>query len=210
MSGLRTLKKRQTEQKLWTTAVELFTQRSFEKVSVAEIAAAAEVSTMTVFNYFPTKEDLVMRPLEQHTDELAQVVRDRAGGRSAVDALREQFLTALAQFDPSTGLNDEERILAVVRLIHATPSLWARTIAVISESEESLAVQLQAQDPAGDPLTARAAAAQLAAARRVLVVENQRRLLAGGRAAVLLEAARADAVRVFGQVEAGLGDYCRR
>jgi len=210
VAGLRTRKKWQTEQKLWKTAVGLFAERGFEKVSVAEIAAAAEVSTMTVFNYFPAKEDLVMRPLEQHIDELAQVVRDRADGQSAVEAIREQFLDALGQFDPSTGLNDDAQILAVVRLIHATPSLRSRTVAVIAESEEFLSAQLQALDPAGDLLLARAASAQLTGARRVLIVENQRLLLAGGRARALLETARDNAVHVFGQVESGLGDYGRR
>ncbi|MGI5455114.1 TetR/AcrR family transcriptional regulator [Streptomyces sp. CA-249302] len=210
MASLRTLKKMQTERKLWTTAIELFTHRSFDKVSVAEIAAAAEVSTMTVFNYFPTKEDLVMRPLERHTDELAQVVRERAVGRSAVDAVREQFRAALAEFDPSTGLNDEETILAVVRLIHATPSLQQRRLAVVSAVEEALAAELAEQDGGDDPLAPRLAAAQLVGARRILVLENQRRVLDGERATALLDEAHADADRVFARVESGLGDYCRR
>jgi len=208
MASLRTLKKMQTERKLWTTAVGLFTERSFDKVSVAEIASAAEVSTMTVFNYFPTKEDLVMRPLERHTDELAQVVRERPARQSVVAAVREQFLTALAEYDPSTGLNDEETILAVVRLIHATPSLRQRRLAVVSAVEDALAAQLAEQDP-GDPLTAQLAAAQLVGARRVLVLENQRRMLDGERAAALLDMARADAARVFAQLESGFGDYGR-
>jgi AcrR family transcriptional regulator len=208
MASLRTLKKMQTERKLWTTAVGLFTDRSFDKVSVAEIAAAAEVSTMTVFNYFPTKEDLVMRPLERHTDELAQVVRERPARQSVVAAVREQFLAALAEYDPSTGLNDEETILAVVRLIHATPSLQQRRLAVVSAVEDALAAQLAEQNP-GDPLTAHLAAAQLVGARRVLVLENQRRVLDGERAAALLDTARSDAARVFARVESGLGDYGR-
>lgn len=210
MASLRELKKQQTERKLWTTAVRLFTERSFEKVSVAEIAAAAEVSSMTVFNYFRTKEDLVMRPLERHTDELAQVVREREAGWSAVDALREHFLAALGQYDPSTGLNDEEMILAVARLIHATPSLQMRRLAVIAASEDALAAELHVQEPDGDGLTARAAAAQLTAVRRVLVLENQRRVLDGRRATSVLAQAQADAVHVFGRVETGLADYCRR
>ena len=58
-TGLRERKKRQTRQLLADTARRLFSERGFEQVSVAEIARAADVSAATVFNYFPTKEDLV-------------------------------------------------------------------------------------------------------------------------------------------------------
>jgi AcrR family transcriptional regulator len=57
-SGLRERKKRQTRQLIADTARRLFAERSFEDVTVAEVAGAADVAEATVFNYFPTKEDL--------------------------------------------------------------------------------------------------------------------------------------------------------
>ena len=57
--GLRERKKQQTRELIAETARRLFTERGFERVTVAEIARAAEVSEQTVFNYFPTKEELV-------------------------------------------------------------------------------------------------------------------------------------------------------
>ncbi|MFD0279329.1 TetR/AcrR family transcriptional regulator [Kitasatospora sp. NPDC127111] len=209
--SLRERKKRQTAIRIWRSAVTLFAERGFDEVSVAEIAAAAEVSKMTVFNYFPSKEDLVMAPMEQHTGEPAQVVRDRAPGTSALAALREQFLTALAAFDPATGLNDDPMTIAVVRLIHRTPVLALRASTSFTyTTSQLLAAELLAQDPAGDRLLSQVVASQLLGVRVALTSENQRRMLAGERAAEVLPEAIENARRAFALVEHGLGDYGAR
>ncbi|MFF9642563.1 TetR/AcrR family transcriptional regulator [Kitasatospora aureofaciens] len=206
---LRERKKIQTGIRIFRTAVALFAERGFDQVSVAEIAAAAEVSKMTVFNYFPTKEDLVMGPMEQHLDEPARAVRDRVPGTSAVVALREHFLAALERKDPATGLNDDRVVLDVIRLIHATPALMVRATAGFGQQAQTLlAAELCAQDPAHDELTARVAAAQLLAVRLTLIGGNHRRMLAGESADAALPAALDEARRAFASVEHGLGDYC--
>ncbi|MEU9078488.1 TetR/AcrR family transcriptional regulator [Kitasatospora sp. NPDC004745] len=206
---LRERKKIQTGIRIWRTAVGLFAARDFDQVSVAEIAAASDVSKMTVFNYFPTKEDLVMAPMEQHLDEPARVVRERAPGSSAVVALRDQYLAALEQLDPATGLNDDQVVLDVVRLIHRTPALAMRATAVFShQARDLLTAELLAQDPAHDELTAQIAAAQLIATRLTLTTANQRLMLTGARAADALPAALDRARRAYALVERGLGGYC--
>src|SRR5271154_4796474 len=58
--GLRERKKRLMRQQLSDTATELFLERGFDAVRVAEIAEACGVSEKTVFNYFPTKESLLL------------------------------------------------------------------------------------------------------------------------------------------------------
>ena len=58
--GLRERKKRLMRQQLSDTATAMFLERGFDEVRVAEIAAACGVSEKTVFNYFPTKEALVL------------------------------------------------------------------------------------------------------------------------------------------------------
>ena len=70
--GLRERKKRLLRQQLSSTATAMFMERGFEAVRVAEIADACGVSEKTVFNYFPTKEALLLdRP-----DETATALRD--------------------------------------------------------------------------------------------------------------------------------------
>src|SRR5438270_6522204 len=69
--GLRERKKRQLRQKLTDTATAMFLERGFEAVRVAEIAEACDVSEKTVFNYFPTKESLVL----DHPDAVLVALR---------------------------------------------------------------------------------------------------------------------------------------
>ncbi len=197
-TGLRERKKRRMYQEVSDLAIALFLEKGFEKVSVAEIAAAAEISKPTLFRYFPAKEDLVLHRFADHEDEAARVVGERAEGQSPLEALRVHFLDGLERCDPVTGLNDAEPVLAFHRLLYGTPSLVARLSGFLERSEEALARAL------GGDLEARLAAGQIVAVRRILAMENVRRMAAGERA----EEVRADAVAVaelaFRQLTAGL------
>src|SRR6266536_5632612 len=84
--GLRERKKQRTRQLIADTAMRLFRERGFDGVTVAEIARAAEVAEATVFNYFPTKEDLVYGRMEAFEEELLRAVRERAPGESVLAA----------------------------------------------------------------------------------------------------------------------------
>src|SRR3954469_4683923 len=103
MAGLRERKKEQTRRLIADTARQLFSERGFERVTIAEIAEAADVAVQTVFNYFPTKEDLVYWRLSSFEDELLSAVRDRPPGTSALEAFQ-TFLLAqqglLGRHDP--------------------------------------------------------------------------------------------------------------
>ena len=59
-AGLRERRKRATRQMLIDTATAMFLEHGFDAVTVAEIAEVCEVSPTTVFNYFPSKESLVL------------------------------------------------------------------------------------------------------------------------------------------------------
>ena len=93
MAGLRERKKEQTRRLIAETARQLFSERGFEHVTIAEIAEAAEVAVQTVFNYFPTKEDLVYWRLASFEGELLAAVREREPDQSALEAFK-TFLLA--------------------------------------------------------------------------------------------------------------------
>ncbi|MET9915821.1 TetR/AcrR family transcriptional regulator [Streptomyces sp. NPDC059605] len=206
--SLRERKKLRTRHRLLAAATELFAGRGFDQVSVAEIAEAAEVSKMTVFNYFASKEDLVLSPMEEHVGDVARVVRDRAPGESALAAVRAQFLDAMERRDPSVGMSDLPMVLEVRRLIQETPALLIRAHSFAMRSFELLAEVLVEEGQ--EPPIARIAAAQLIGTRNSLIQANQLRLLAGDRADEIAPDAAELAERGFGLLAGGLGDFAIR
>ncbi|MEV7346066.1 TetR family transcriptional regulator [Streptomyces sp. NPDC093544] len=192
--GLRERKKQRMYQEVSETAIGLFLEKGFDAVSVAEVAAAAEISKPTLFRYFPAKEDLVLYRFADHETEAARVVAGRAQGQSPTDALLEHFLDGLRRHDPVTGLNDHPNVLAFHRLLYGTPSLAARAYAYVERSEAALAEAL------GGDLDARLAAGQITAVRRILALENWRRIAAGEQVAEV----RRDAVTAARRAFAGL------
>nr|WP_033277847.1 TetR family transcriptional regulator [Actinospica acidiphila] len=186
--GLRERKKRRMYRTVSDIAIRMFLERGFDAVSVAEVAAAAEISKPTLFRYFPAKEDLVLYRIADHEEEPARVVRE---GPTPVEALKRHFLAGLERHDPVTGLNDDPEVLAFHTLLYGTPSLVARLYGHLERTEEALAEAL------GDGLDARLAAGQIIAVRRILAQENWRRIAAGESLDAVGEDAVAAAERAF-------------
>ncbi|MEU9217571.1 TetR family transcriptional regulator [Streptomyces sp. NPDC048376] len=196
--GLRERKKQRMFRTLSDIAVELFLEKGFDAVSVAEVAAAAEVSKPTLFRYFPAKEDLVLHRIADHEDEAARV----AGQEPApIDALRRHFLAGLERCDPVTGLNDHPAVLAFHRLLYGTPALVARMHTQLERSEAALAEVL------GGDLEARLAAGQIIAVQRILALENWGRIARGERVEDVRGDAVAAAERAFAGLAAGLPGF---
>ena len=194
--GLRERKKRRMYRDVSETAIRLFLERGFDAVSVAEVAAAAEISKPTLFRYFPSKEDLVLYRIVDHEDETARIV---AGADAPpLDALRRHFLDGLERCDPVSGLNDHPAALAFHGLLYGTPSLVARAYAHLERSEAALAEVL------GGDLDARLAAGQIVAVQRVLAMDNWRRIAGGESVAEVRADAVAAAERAFRRLAAGL------
>ncbi|MET9883209.1 TetR family transcriptional regulator [Streptomyces sp. NPDC006430] len=201
-TGLRENKKLRTRRQLAATALELFLERGFDAVSVADVAAAAEVSKPTLFRYFPSKEDLVLDRFADHQDEAARIVRERPAGQTAVAAVHTHFLAALAERDPITGLCDHPDVLAFQRLLYSTASLETRLVRYTDREVELLAAVLEAESVR--PLTARLAAIHLVVVRHELGRENWRRVDSGQSVDEAHPAAVADADRAFAMLADGL------
>ncbi|MGH4035556.1 TetR/AcrR family transcriptional regulator [Actinomycetota bacterium Odt1-20B] len=206
--GLRERKKKQTALRIRRSALQLFVERGYDKVSVAEIAEAAEVSKMTVFNYFGTKEDILVAPMEEHVGDPARAVRERRQGEPAVDAVRRQFMEQIAARDASVGLSDSALAVKLRQLISETPALSHRLL-IFQLRGLQLLTEALAEDT-GDPLLARVAAGQLLGARNAVIMENQRRTLAGDPLDQVAEDAATYAGRAFDLVEKGLKGYAAK
>src|SRR5215210_6105824 len=136
--GLRERKKQRMRELIAETARRLFVERGFDAVTVAEVARVADVSEKTVFNYFPTKEDLVYWRMESFEDELLETIRAREPGESVLASFG-RFVSEprglIAETDPAA----RERLEAVTRLITGSPALLAREEQIYARYTASLA-----------------------------------------------------------------------
>jgi AcrR family transcriptional regulator len=199
--SLRERKKLETHRSVWQTALQLFEERGFDNVTVAEIAAAANVSKMTVFNYFPTKEDLVFAPMEEHIEDLAKVVRERRADETVIVAMRRYVLERLAARDPVSGLNDSPGISALRRLVMSTPSLEPRLRSFVFRTQAALVQELAKET---DQLTAQVVAAQIVGARGVLMLHIAQAITAGRSADDIHPEAVEQTHHVFDLLEQGI------
>ncbi|WP_138442376.1 TetR/AcrR family transcriptional regulator [Sinomonas susongensis] len=143
--GLRERKKLETRQRIIDAALGLFDQRGFDRVPVAEVASAANVSEATVFNYFPSKEDLVYGGMQAYEGQLIAAVASRPDGTGAVAAFRDFVL------EPRGALAaDDGGAIAVVartaRIIAGSEALKAREQRIVDQATDALA-ELIEHDP---------------------------------------------------------------
>ncbi len=140
MGELRDRKKRETRQRLSDIATRLFFKRGFDAVTVDEIAAAADVSKVTVFNYFARKEDLFL----DREDDVKLLLREALAvspkGQSAVDALRRLVDRLCEQKHPFARIDSQT--VGWWRVVAASASLKARVREIGDEVVEGLAVEL--------------------------------------------------------------------
>src|SRR3954471_15388159 len=123
--SLRERKKAQMRQLIADTARRLFAERGFEAVTVNEVARAADVAPATVFNYFPTKEDLFYSGLEAFEEELLVAIRGRARGESILAAFGSFVMTPRGLLAAKEA-EAVERLAGITRVITESDALLAR------------------------------------------------------------------------------------
>ncbi|HEY0778610.1 MAG TPA: helix-turn-helix domain-containing protein [Gemmatirosa sp.] len=165
MGQRRESKKRETRQRISDVATALFYARGFDAVTVDEIATAAGVSKMTVFNHFARKEELILdREDELKLLPFRHALRARPAGQSPVDALRTLVRQMSAEKHPLSHVTAQAA--AWWRVVEESPALKARLRELADEAAQGLAVELADKKPDGS--------ARLAAGLIVLTVRTAR------------------------------------
>ena len=144
--GLRERKKRATREAIAATARRLFAERGFDAVTVAEIAAAADVSEKTVFNHFATKEDLVFAGGEARLAQLQADIAERPPGTSVLDVFR---ASSEAMLD-IVAAGETEDSLVVPRIVRDSPALQERLAVGWEREAEALAAAIAEATGADD------------------------------------------------------------
>ncbi len=208
----RERKKQETRESIEAAARRLFALRGFERVTVAQVARAAEVSEKTVFNYFPTKEDLFYSRLESFEAELVAAIRDRAPGRTIVDAFRAFLLARRGVFGrlaDDAAADELDELRTITRIITQSPALLAREEHVFARFTASLATVLAEETGrTSDDVEPHVVANALMGVHRALLDYVRRRTLAGeADFARLARDVRIQATRAFSRLEQGLAGY---
>lgn len=193
--GLRQRKKAQTREAIYQAARRLFSERGFERVTVAEVAREANVSEVTVFNYFPSKEDLFYGGMHFFEEELLDAVRGRKPNESALKAFRRKLLESVE------GLRSKERFAAIRKATEAyaaSPALASREREIVERYSHELGELL------GGDVESMAVAAALMGAHRAVVDYVRRRVREGVRGEALADDARTQIRRTFSRLERGL------
>jgi AcrR family transcriptional regulator len=235
-TGLRDAKKEETRRQIAGAALRLFLSRGFEEVSIAEIAEAAHVSKMTVFNYFPAKESMFFEFAVDRLPDLGRAVRERGPGVSPVVALHRYVRAELERRAEWTGFHDG--VAEFARVVFSSPTLiegfgrmWREgerdLLAAFAEAaglpepadlaERLRAVWVDEAAPGGrevvigpESVRLRIAVAQITVTLQNLTVVNQLRQSLGITTSQCEAETLAECDAAFDLLENGLGDVTAR
>src|SRR5207248_732119 len=130
--GLRERKKQRTRETIARAARELFAERGYHATTLPDIAEAADVSTRTIFAYFPSKEDILFSDFPLMKAALAQALAQRPEGTDALETVRD-FIVSTHKAEKSEL--DERLHLCVAN----DPTLRSHLRARIAQLEEVIA-----------------------------------------------------------------------
>lgn len=194
--GLRETKKLATRQEIADAAMRLFVIRGFDHVTVADVAEAARVSEKTVYNYFPSKEDLFFDEVPARAQAIADAIAGRAKGDTFIAALRKlQVAECPRMCNPGFA--------AFARVIEDSRALQAKELEVMAQFVQVLSDSIQAEGI--DERDARIAASLLVSVHRQFFRAARKQALAGRHGPTAARRLKADLERAYGLLEHGLG-----
>jgi AcrR family transcriptional regulator len=123
----RQRKKTATRDRIRGCALRLFREQGYDATTVEQIAAAAGVSHMTFFRYFPAKEDVALS--DRYDPLIAEMIQQTPVTQPLIQRIRTVLVQGLRQVYDT----DRDTMLAQNKLIVSTPALrerlWANQIA---------------------------------------------------------------------------------
>lgn len=203
MGITRETQKQATRDRIAGAALRLFADRGFDEVSVAEVAAAAEVTEKTVFNHFRSKADLVYSHQQEFGQQLCAAITDRGPGLSPFAAVTSFLLSRYERFPGSPDL--ARRQLTVARLVSQSASLQRHENAILAKYASALASAL-AEDQGHQPqdLRPKVFAETVLAIHRAVIEEFRAAALAGRDPTEYAPIVLAQARRAFSYAGSGL------
>ena len=174
-TGLRELKKARARRHIADTAARLFADRGYEHVSVTDVAREAEVAEQTVYNYFPTKEQLVTDRDQQIQDRLCELIRSRPPGVTPAAAIRGFVLGSV---DAIRAIAPENWRGELGYLAAISPAVHRLALELVDRQAAALATAISETSPV-PPEIARLQGIALAGVFQIIISEAGRRTREG-------------------------------
>ncbi len=143
-AGLRERKKLRARQQLIDAAFHLFTTRGFDATTVADVAAAVEMSPRTFHRYFESKEDVVLEWFDRSGDVLVERLKERAADEDPFASLRHVMIQLVSDLE-----GQREHLLACERLNQSTATVRARKHEKMAAWTHRLAAVIVQREKAG-------------------------------------------------------------
>jgi AcrR family transcriptional regulator len=195
--GLRDLKKARTRRHIADTAARLFAERGYEQVTVREIARAAEVAEQTLYNYFPTKEQLVIDREQQIQQRLGDLIRSRPAGTSPAAAIRDfvlQTVSATRDLPPENAHGTLGYLAAI------SPAVNRLALELTDRQATALAAAI-GETSSIAPEIARLQGIALAGVFQIIISESGRRLHEGQTLPEMVDALHSQTENILAELD---------
>jgi len=136
----RARKRLETRRNISYAATGLFAEKGFDNVTIDEIASAADVGRMTVFNHFPRKEDMFFDRDDEIRQTVADALRQRKDAESPIESLRLLAHRLIAEDRPFLQFSDASQ--GFIAIIKGSDTLKARARAIRDEVANGVAAEL--------------------------------------------------------------------
>jgi AcrR family transcriptional regulator len=205
--GLRERKRRLTRQLISDAATTMFATRGFDNVKVSEVADRVGVSEKTIYNYFPTKESLVLDAADEAVERMARALRERRPDESLTTAVVRAIKEDMERFDlaPEELIDFMPLFLAMIENTPALRAAWLEMqdrLASVARDELAAQAGVDPRDP--EPM---AAARALVGLVEVASESRVRRIREGLRGEALRKAMDNDLERAARLLETGLWSF---
>ncbi len=132
--GLRDRKKLERRRCIEAAAIDLFEATGFDRTTIDDIAAKADIAPRTFFYYFPTKEDVVLADYARRLDLIVDELGQRPAEEGPWAALRASFIVVAADYSAQ-----RDQLVRRFGIMAENPSVYARSLQLQAGWEDALA-----------------------------------------------------------------------
>ncbi len=140
---LRERKRRRTRAAIVAAAIDLFESRGYDRTTVADIAAAADIGTRTFFSYFASKEELIFPEADARVRAAVDAIAARGPADTPTDVLLRALSTVAEDGQEIIGHTAELRM----RLVRTVPAVRGRALQIQQDAQREIARHLHAAYP---------------------------------------------------------------